>query len=148
MAADIGVPAERAWAAIADWESQGAWMVATRVTGRAAGVGGTLAGWTGVGPIGFLDTMTITEWEPPHRCVVLHTGRVVRGTGGFDVTPRGADGCRVTWWERVELPFGAVGRAGWLVAEPLTRVFFASSLRRLKRILEAAERSGPGRSGA
>ncbi|MBW8802908.1 MAG: hypothetical protein AUG49_16085 [Catenulispora sp. 13_1_20CM_3_70_7] len=142
VAVDVGVPAERAWAAIADWESQGAWMVATRVSGTAGKAGDTIAGWTGLGPIGFLDTMTITEWEPPHRCAVLHTGRVVRGTGGFEVTPHGGGRCRVTWWERVEMPFGAVGRAGWLVAEPLTRAFFAYSLRRLKRILEAAERSG------
>jgi len=139
VAVDIAVPAERAWAALADWESQGTWMVATRVTGAAGAVGETLQGWTGVGRIGFLDTMTITEWEPPRRCVVRHTGRVVRGTGGFEVTPRGAGGCRVAWWERVEMPFGAVGRAGWLVAGPLTRVFFAYSLRRLRRILETVE---------
>ncbi|GAA1956146.1 SRPBCC family protein [Catenulispora subtropica] len=136
--ADVAVPAERAWAAIADWESQGAWMIATRVSGAAEAVGGRLEGWTGLGPIGFLDTMTVTEWDPPHRCVVLHTGRVVRGTGGFEVAPNGENRCRITWWERVDLPLGAVGRAGWLVAGPLTRLFFAASLRRLKKILEGA----------
>jgi hypothetical protein len=134
---EIGVPAERAWARIADWESQGAWMLATRVSGTADTVGDQLEGWTGLGRIGFLDTMTITEWDPPHRCVVLHTGRVVRGTGGFEVRPDGADRCHVSWWERVDLPFGAVGRAAWLVVSPLTRLFFAYSLRRLKKILEA-----------
>ena len=141
VAVDVAAASERAWAAIADWESQGTWMLATRVTGSGGAVGATLAGWTGIGRIGFLDTMTITEWEPPRRCQVLHTGRVVRGTGGFEVTPRGPGGCRVVWWERVEMPFGAVGRAGWLVAKPLTRAFFAYSLRRLKRILETAEGS-------
>lgn len=137
MDVEIGVPAERAWARIADWESQGSWMLATRVSGTADTVGGRLEGWTGLGRIGFLDTMTITEWDPPHRCVVLHTGRVVRGTGGFEVTAEGADRCRVSWWERVDLPFGVVGRAGWAVVSPLTRLFFAYSLRRLKKILEA-----------
>ncbi|NUP50859.1 MAG: SRPBCC family protein [Catenulispora sp.] len=134
---DVAVPAERAWAAIADWESQGAWMLATRVTGTGSGVGAQLAGRTGLGPVGFLDTMTITEWDPPHRCVVLHTGRVVRGTGGFEVAANGEHRCRVVWWERVDLPFGAVGRVGWLVAGPVTRLFFAVSLRRLKRLLES-----------
>jgi hypothetical protein len=33
------------------------------------------------GPAGFTDTMKITEWDPPRRCVVRHTGRAVRGTG-------------------------------------------------------------------
>jgi len=133
---DVAAPAAKAWAALADWESQGTWMIATRVRGTASAVGERLEAWTGLGPIGFLDTMTITAWEPPHRCVVRHTGRVVRGTGGFEVTAIGPERCRVTWWERVGLPFGAVGRAGWLVAGPLTRAFFASSLRRFKRTLE------------
>ena len=34
---------------------------------------------TAIGPVGFTDTMEIVEWDPPHRCVVRHTGRVVRG---------------------------------------------------------------------
>lgn len=136
MSQDIAVPAERAWAAIADWESQGTWMVATKVHGTASAPGQHLEGWTGIGPLGFLDTMTVTEWDPPHRCVVLHTGRVVSGTGGFEVTARGEEGCRVTWWERVDLPLGMVGKVGWLAVGPTTRLFFKVSLGRLKRILE------------
>ena len=137
MSVAVAVPAERAWAAIADWESQGAWMVATQVRGTAGAVGEKLEGRTGIGPVAFLDTMTVTEWDPPRRCVVLHTGHVVRGTGGFEVAPRGADACQVTWWERVDLPFGVVGRVGWLAIGPTTRLFFTVSLGRLKRILEA-----------
>lgn len=137
MSVAVAVPAERAWAAIADWESQGAWMVATQVRGTAGAVGEKLEGRTGIGPVAFLDTMTVTEWDPPRRCVVLHTGHVVRGTGGFEVAPRGTDACQVTWWERVDLPFGVVGRVGWLAIGPTTRLFFKVSLGRLKRILEA-----------
>ena len=136
MSQDIAVPAERAWAAIADWESQGTWIIATKVQGTATAAGEHLEGWTGIGPLGFLDTMTVTEWDPPHRCVVLHTGRVVRGTGGFEVTARGEAGCRVTWWERVDLPLGTLGKVGWLAVGPTTRLFFKVSLGRLKRILE------------
>ncbi|MBS2548850.1 SRPBCC family protein [Catenulispora sp. NL8] len=136
VAQDIAVPAERAWEAIADWESQGTWMVATKVRGTASAVGGRLEGWTGIGPLGFLDTMTITEWEPPCRCVVEHTGHVVRGTGGFEVARLGTGGCRVTWWERVELPLGVLGKIGWLAIGPTTRLFFKVSLGRLKRVLE------------
>jgi hypothetical protein len=142
VSVDVAVPAARAWAAIADWPSQGAWMVATEVRGTASAVGEKLAGFTGIGRIGFLDTMTVTEWDPPRRCVVLHTGHVVRGTGGFEVAEQGADACRITWWERVDLPFGVLGRIGWLVIGPTTRLFFVVSLGRLKRILETAQRSG------
>lgn len=136
MSVDVDVSAERAWAALADWETQEAWMVATRVSGAASAPGEQLAARTGLGPFGFVDTMTITEWDPPHRCVVLHTGRVVRGTGGFEVTPNGEHRCRVVWWERVNLPFGVVGRAGWIAAAPLTRLFFTASLRRFKQLME------------
>lgn len=142
MSVDIITSAERAWEALADWESQGTWMVATRVRGTASAVGGRLEGWTGIGPVGFLDTMTITEWEPPRSCVVRHTGHVVRGTGGFEVTPRGGQGCRVTWWEKVDLPFGVLGKVGWLAIGPTTRLFFKVSLGRLKRILETARQPG------
>ena len=136
MSIDVAVPAERAWEALSDWESQSTWMLATRVSGTASAAGEELAARTALGPFGFVDTMTVTEWDPPHRCVVLHTGSVVRGTGGFEVAPNGQHRCRVVWWERVDLPFGVLGRAGWTVAAPLTRLFFASSLRRFKRLLE------------
>lgn len=139
MSVDIAVPVGRAWAAVADWESQGTWMVATKVRGTANAVGGELEGWTGIGPIGFLDTMTVTGWDPPHSCVVRHTGHVVRGTGGFEVAEHGAGMCRVTWWERVDLPLGVLGRIGWLVIGPTTRLFVKVSLGRLKRILETAQ---------
>lgn len=144
MTVNVAVPAERAWAALADWESQGSWMVATRVRGTASGVGEKLEGWTGLGPVGFLDTMTISEWDPPRRCSVAHTGHVVRGSGGFEVAPLGAGACRVTWWEKVDLPLGVLGRIGWLAIGPTTRLFFKVSLGRLKRILEAAEPRGTG----
>lgn len=141
---DIEAPPEQAWAAIADWPSQGTWMVATKVRGTANAVGERLEGWTGIGPVGFLDTMTVTEWNPPHSCTVAHTGHVVRGTGGFEVaaSARGESGCRVTWWEQVELPLGVLGKIGWLAIGPTTRLFFKVSLGRLKRILETAARGG------
>ena len=136
MSVDIAVRPQEAWAAIADWPSQETWMVATRVRGTAGAVGERLEGWTGIGPIGFLDTMTVTEWNPPHSCVVLHTGPVVRGTGGFEVAARGSRGCRVTWWEKVDLPFGMLGKIGWLAIGPTTRLFVKVSLQRLRRLLE------------
>ena len=35
--------------------------------------------------------MTITVWEPPRRAVVRHTGKVVRGSGAFEVEDLGPD---------------------------------------------------------
>ncbi len=122
---------ERVWALLTDWEQQGRWMPATRVRsvdGR--GVGGRITARTGFGPLGFLDTMTVTQWNPPQRCEVLHTGRIVRGPGVFAVEPFGPGRCRVVWEEHLVLPLGMLGRAGWRLVRPLARAGLALALRR------------------
>ena len=137
---DVHVPADQAWAKLTDWPTQGEWMLGTRVRGTTLdgrGVGGGVEGWTGVGPLGFLDTMVITTWEPPHRCLVDHTGRVVRGTGGFEIADLGPGRCRVLWFERIEVPSGLVGRVAWVSVKPAVRWGVVRSLRRFKRGLES-----------
>ena len=47
--------------------------------------------------------MIITEWDPPRRCVVRHTGRVVRGDGIFEVIPHG-ELTEFRWTELIDLP--------------------------------------------
>jgi carbon monoxide dehydrogenase subunit G len=131
----IQVPAspERTWRAVVDWTAQGEWMLATRVHGD-HGQGARVVARTSIGPVGFTDTMVITEWEPPRRCVVRHTGRVVRGAGVFEVVPAGA-GSEFRWTERLDLPLGAVGRWGWRLARPLARRGMDLSLRRFARFV-------------
>ena len=125
----VEAPVEQTWAAAVDWDAQGEWMLGTRVRGTAqggVGLGGGIEAFTGLGRLGFLDTMQITAWEPPHRCAVLHTGRVVRGTGLFEVRPLGEERSVFVWSEQLELPLGALGRLGW----PLVRPLFLAGVRR------------------
>jgi len=126
-------PQEQVWHAVVDWPRQGEWMLATSVRGD-HGPGARVVARTGIGPVGFTDTMVITEWEPPRRCVVRHTGRVVRGAGVFEVVPAGA-GSEFRWTERLDLPLGAVGRWGWRLARPLARRGMDLSLRRFARFV-------------
>ena len=124
----VGSPG-RVWSALTDWERQSHWMPATRVSSvDGHRVGGRITARTGLGPLGFVDTMTVTRWDPPRRCDVMHTGRVVRGPGSFLVEPVGPDRCRVVWEERLELPFGVVGRAVWPLVRPLARAGLAFAL--------------------
>jgi hypothetical protein len=111
-------------------------MLATRVRGG-HGTGAQVVARTGLGPLGFTDTMVITQWEPPRRCVVSHTGRVIRGAGVFEVVPAGA-GSEVRWTERLELPFAAAGRWGWRVVRPLVQRGMDTSLRRFARLAGSA----------
>ena len=109
VVAQVTVPAgaEEVWRAATDWSRQREWIWATRVSGG-QGSEATVTGWTGIGPLGFTDTMVITEWDPPHRCVVRHTGRVVRGAGIFEITGDGP-ACEFRWVEELDL----LGRPPW-----------------------------------
>ena len=140
LTVDVDAPVEQTWAGATDWAHQGEWMLGTRVKGTAqdgVGVGGGIEAFTGAGRLGFLDTMEITVWEPPYRCHVLHTGRVVRGTGEFEVRDRGQGRSTFVWREDLELPLGALGRAGWPVVRPAFAAGVQASLRTFARWVEA-----------
>lgn len=147
LTVDVDAPVERTWAGAVDWAGQGQWMLGTTVTptrngGR--GVGGALEAFTGVKPFGIRDTMEITLWDPPRRCHVLHTGRVVKGTGAFEVLPRGARSTFV-WREDLELPLGLLGRLGWPLVRPLLAYGVTLSLRRFARWVEQGRPAISGR---
>ena len=138
---EIDAPPEQVWAALVDWEGQSDWVLFTdvRAEGTAAGVGGRFSAVTGVRlpggllggrRIGVLDTMLITAWEYPRRVDVRHTGRVVRGTGTFEVRPRPDGGSTFVWTEGLDLPLGVLGRLGWPLVRPVMAAGVRFSLRR------------------
>lgn len=133
---DVDAPAQATWEAMTDWDLHAKWMLLTSARGG-HGEGETIEAFTGVGRVGFLDTMTILVWEPPKRCVVRHTGRTVRGSGAFEVRDVGNERSQIVWSERLDLPFGRLGRWGWPIVRPLVRAGVAFSLRRLARHVEA-----------
>lgn len=138
----IDAPPEQVFAAITAWADQGAWMLGTRVElreGDGRSVGSQIAAWTGLGPIGFWDTMVITRWEPPVRVDVLHTGAVVRGTGTMEVVALPDHRSRFIWSEDLDLPLGVVGRLGWPVAKAPFLAGVRASLQRFARLVEAGE---------
>jgi uncharacterized protein YndB with AHSA1/START domain len=134
-AVDVPASAEQVWGVLVDWPRHGEWVPFTRAEGGAA-EGESVEAWTGVGPVGFLDTMEITAWEPPTRVTVRHTGRLVRGEGRFDLLDLPDGRCRVTWSELVELPLGPLGRTGWIGVGPLSRLMLRTALRRLAKLFE------------
>ena len=117
---------------------------AARRTGDIAGheVGAQLEAFTGAGRAGFLDTMTVSVWDPPHAVEVTHTGRVVRGTGRFDVVALGPERSRLVWSEHLTMPLGALGRAGWLVLRPVFGKGVERSLAHFAALVEAGELGG------
>src|SRR5215510_15072845 len=112
IAAEVTVDAEPEliWRTATDWPRQREWIWATRVSGG-RGPGAEVTGWTGVGPIGF-------------------TGRVVRGTGTFEIATRGARS-EFRWIEHIQLPVPpAIGAPAGRVVTPIASWGLRSCLRR------------------
>ena len=136
----IDAPPEAVWAAVTDWPRQSEWMLGTVVRSTdldGVGVGGGLEAFTGVGRLGFLDTMLITEWDPPRRCVVLHTGKVVKGLAIFEVVALPGGRSRFVWAEELDVPLGILGKAGWPIVRPGFAWGVRRSLQKLARDVEA-----------
>jgi hypothetical protein len=98
LALSIRVPLsqENAWSAIVDWEGQSKWMLQTKVwvtSDVREGVGTSIAAFTGplhrlypkFSSLGLLDLMRVVQWQPPHRCDVIHYGKILKGGGSFQV---------------------------------------------------------------
>ena len=131
----VAADQQTTWDALTDWDVHHRWMLFTRAEGGHA-EGESLAAFTGVGKVGFTDTMRITVWEPPDRAVVRHTGTVVRGSGAFEVEAIAPGRSRVVWSEWIDLPLGVVGRLGWPVVRLPLRFFVQLSLKRFARYVE------------
>lgn len=112
----INAPAEKVWSAIADWQSQGEWMLQTKVrlvSEQSEGVGVKIEAFTGpfyrLYPrfkfLGLLDLMEVTSWQPPHRCDVVHYGKILKGSGTFEVIALDESHTTFHWSEEVIAPW-------------------------------------------
>ena len=135
----IAASPQAVWDAIVDWERQNDWIPFTVVRREPGGpgVGERFVAVTKVGPVGFADPMEVIGWQPPERADVRHLGRVVRGTGTFEVRPRGASASTFVWTESLDLPLGRLGRLGWPLVRPAMVAGVRLSLKRFAAYAEA-----------
>lgn len=135
----IPAPCEKVWSKIADWESQGDWMLQTKVwvtSEKVEGVGTSIAAFTG--PLhflyprfkspGLLDLMVVTQWQPPYRCDVDHVGKVLKGSGSFQLIELTPTRTRFDWSETIEAP-----KAAFLLIAPFLYLGVRISLARFAR---------------
>ena len=78
----INKPVDEVWQSLVDWKSQSKWMLQTKVWSELDqdrtvknGKGVLIFAFTGIFPnlypkfkLGILDTMEVTNWQPPHLC--------------------------------------------------------------------------------
>ena len=113
----IKKPIDLVWDRIVDWKSQSDWMLQTKVWSELDqnqtiknGKGLLIFAFTGLFPnlytkfkLGVLDTMEITNFKPPVLCEVDHIGRVIRGTGKFELS-KVSGGTNFKWQENLIAP--------------------------------------------
>jgi uncharacterized protein YndB with AHSA1/START domain len=141
----INKPVDEVWQSLVDWKGQSKWMLQTKVWSELDqdrtvknGKGVLIFAFTGIFPklypklrLGILDTMEVTNWKPPHICEVMHIGRVIRGTGKFELKKvRG--GTIFYWQEEVIAPVLIL-----LIAKPALLIGVWLSLRRFARQVSA-----------
>lgn len=135
-------PRDVVWKVLVDWERQSEWMLdaksVTVLSDERAGVGVTLRCPTNLLGVTVEDVMRVTTWDEERELGVIHLGRIITGSGSFELADEGT-GTRITWWEEVAPPLGAVGEWGatTLVA-PIIKRIFARSLARLAGLAEAS----------
>jgi carbon monoxide dehydrogenase subunit G len=138
---DVAAPRATVWSVLTDWERQSEWMVDANafhvLTPQREGVGVTIRCPTNLFGVTVQDVMRVTEWEEPARLGVTHLGKIITGSGAFDLVELGAESTRVRWWEEVDPPLGAVGEWGASTfVLPVIQRIFRRSLANLGRIAE------------
>lgn len=144
LSIQINTSIDIAFQYLTDWPKQHEWMLGTHVEVKSEGdaryVGGKIAAFTGVGPVGFWDTMTITTWQAPHYVEVDHTGKLVRGIGYMRFTEIDEVHCLFEWGEVLEIPLGFIGRMGFGLLRPFFLFGVKKSLEVFKARVEALPR--------
>jgi hypothetical protein len=128
LSVDIKASQEEVFKKVVDWESQGDWMLGTKVSrtkNNGQGLGGEIVAWTGIWKFGFNDPMVITQWIEPKIVDVKHLGKVVKGTGSMVVEKIDEKNSKFIWSETIELPLGILGRIGWVFIKP----FFVAGIK-------------------
>jgi uncharacterized protein YndB with AHSA1/START domain len=138
----ITAPIAKVWSAIADWEGQSKWMLQTKVIRTSEiseGVDVTIEAFTGpfhrlfprFRSLGVTDLMRVTSWQPPFRCDVIHYGKVIKGTGTFELESEDHSRTIFHWSEVIEAP-----RWIFILVKPFILAGVRISLARFRRTLE------------
>ncbi|WP_052664170.1 SRPBCC family protein [Nitriliruptor alkaliphilus] len=143
VSVEAAAPRQVVWDVLTAWERQSEWMLDAKsvevLTPQREGVGVTIRCPTNL--LGFTveDVMRVTAWSPPDLLEVTHLGRIITGSGAFELVPLGADRTCVHWWEEVDPPLGALGEWGAsTLVLPVLRRIFTRSLSNLAVLAEEA----------
>jgi hypothetical protein len=152
LTVEINQPIKIVWQQLVDWRSQSDWMLQTKVWSELDqdrtvknGKGVLIFAFTGLFPklypklkLGVLDTMEVVNWHPPYKCDVLHIGRIIRGTGSFELVSNSDSkkgGTTFYWSEEIIAPAVFIA-----ILKPFILLGVRISLRRFARLVERSAR--------
>ena len=152
LTVEINQPIKIVWQQLVDWRSQSDWMLQTKVWSELDqdrtvknGKGVLIFAFTGLFPklypklkLGVLDTMEVVNWHPPYKCDVLHIGRIIRGTGSFELVSNSDSkkgGTTFYWSEEIIAPAIFIA-----ILKPFILLGVRISLRRFARLVERSAR--------
>jgi hypothetical protein len=152
LTVEINQPIKIVWQHLVDWRSQSDWMLQTKVWSELDqdrtvknGKGVLIFAFTGLFPklypklkLGVLDTMEVVNWHPPYKCDVLHIGRIIRGTGSFELVSNSDSkrgGTTFYWSEEIIAPAVFIA-----ILKPFILLGVRISLRRFARLVERSAR--------
>ena len=133
LSIDIKSNQQQVFDSFVNWETQGDWMLGTKVErtkNNGIGIGGEINAWTGFWKIGFNDPMEITKWEEPKVVDMKHLGKVVKGEGSMIVEKIDDNNSKFIWSETIELPFSIFGLIGWFFIKPFFVLAIKHSLKK------------------
>jgi len=139
---DSTAPRAVVWDVLTRWEEQPRWMLDAKevhvTSAHRTGEGVELRCPTNLLGLTVQDLMRVTGWDEGRYLEVTHLGRIITGTGAFELSDLPGGGTRIGWWEEVDPPLGAVGELGArLLVLPVVRRIFRRSLRDLALRAEA-----------
>lgn len=137
----INTPRTHVWDVLTTWERQPEWMLDAKdvivMTPERTGDGVTLRCPTNLLGFTVQDIMRVTDWDPPKRLAVTHLGKIITGSGAFELSDTDEGGTHVLWWEEIDPPLGVIGEYGArIVVLPIIRRIFTRSLRNFKAVCE------------
>ena len=147
VSVDVAAPRQVVWDVLTEWERQSEWMLDAKsvevLTPLREGVGVTIRCPTNLLGVTVEDVMRVTAWDPPRLLEVTHLGRIITGSGAFELVETGSEMTRIDWWEEVDPPLGALGEWGAsTLVLPVLRRIFTRSLRQLGALAEAQAVAG------
>jgi carbon monoxide dehydrogenase subunit G len=136
----VAASPQAVWDVLTEWERQPEWMLDAKevhvLTPERTGVGVTIRCPTNLLGVTVQDVMRVTRWEEPRVLEIVHLGRIITGSGAFELEEHDG-GTSLRWWEEVDPPLGALGEWGaTALVLPILRRIFGRSLANLAELAE------------